>query len=72
MKLVIQVKTKDNLKEVRSWVEEYFSLIKNKKLGKQDFSKKSRAGPKSPICGTLPYSGCENELLFSESHTDRN
>ena len=34
MKLVLQVKTKDNMAEVRKWVTEYFSRIKNKNLGK--------------------------------------
>ena len=34
MKLVIQVKTKDNMAEVRKWITEYFSRIKNKNLGK--------------------------------------
>ena len=34
MYLVIQTKTSDNFKSIRSSVEEYFSRIKNKKLGK--------------------------------------
>ena len=72
MRLAVQVKTKDGLAEVRSWVEEYFGAIGNKGLGLQDFSKMSRAGPNSPLCGALPFAGCENELICSESHTDRN
>ena len=34
MYLVIQTKTSDNFKSIRSSVEEYFSRIKNKKHGK--------------------------------------
>ena len=32
----------------------------------------SLAGPKSPVCGKLPYAGNEHEVIFSESYTDRN
>ena len=34
MKLVVQVKSKDNMTEVRKWVTESFKRIENKKLGK--------------------------------------
>ena len=33
MKLVVSVKSKDNLKEVKQWVTDSFSIIKKKKLG---------------------------------------
>ena len=39
LKLVIQTKTNDNLKELRKWVETSFGTIPNKNLGKQDYSK---------------------------------
>ena len=45
MKLVVQVKTKDKMSEVKRWVIDSFSKIANKDLGKQDFSKMSRSGP---------------------------
>ena len=43
MKLVVQVKTKDNMEEVKNWVTESFSKIDNIGThGKQDFSKLSK------------------------------
>ena len=39
MKLVIQVKTKDNLADLRSWVEQSFSIIENKNYGSQNYAK---------------------------------
>ena len=39
MKLVVQVKTKDNMVAVRKWVTNSFSRIENRNLGKQDYSK---------------------------------
>ena len=33
MKLVIAVKSNDDLKELKAWVEESFSIIENKNLG---------------------------------------
>ena len=33
MKLVVQVKTKDNMSEVKKWVTESFSKIENQNLG---------------------------------------
>ena len=39
MKLVVQVKTKDNMAAVRKWVTKSFSRIENRNLGKQDYSK---------------------------------
>ena len=44
MRLVIQVKTADNLCELRQWVEASFSAIPNKNLGLQDFSKINNKG----------------------------
>ena len=34
MKLVVQVKTKDHMAEVKRWVTESFSKVENKNLGK--------------------------------------
>ena len=64
MKLVIQAKTNDNMKELKGWVEKYFGDICNKNVGPQDFSMTSRAGPKSLACGTQPWVGCEHEMIF--------
>ena len=44
MKLVIQVKSEDNLVELRQWVMTSFSIIKKKVLGKQDYSKIDNLG----------------------------
>ena len=66
-KLVIQVKSSDNLQEVRSWVEESFSIIPNKKLGLQDFSKNV-----TDYTGKLPFDGNENEMLVMNTVTDLN
>ena len=33
MKLVIQAKTNDNMKELKGWVEKYFGDITNKRVG---------------------------------------
>ena len=38
LKVVIQVKTEDDLAELRQWVTESFSIIENKGLGLQNFS----------------------------------
>ena len=38
LKVVIQVKTEDDLAELRTWVTESFSIIENKCLGLQNFS----------------------------------
>ena len=72
MKLVIQAKTNDNMKELKGWVEKYFGAITNKKLGPQDFALTSRAGPKSLACGTQPWAGCEHEMIFGQSYQDTN
>ena len=60
------------MKEVRSWVEQYFSSIPNKNLGKQDFSKMSNTGPNSEACGTMPWRGNEHEIILRDSFNDRN
>ena len=69
MKLVVQVKSKDNMTEVRKWVTESFKRIENKKLGKQNFSKQSRSGLKSQSCGTMPFQGVNNEVIYFDGVT---
>ena len=44
MKVCIQVKSHDNLQELRGWVEETLSIIPNKNLGVQDFSQFTKNG----------------------------
>ena len=66
--LVIQVKTKDNCKELREWIEETFGILTNKNLGQQDFGILSKEAPEGP----LPYSGKENDLIVMDSNTDLN
>ena len=39
LKVVVQVKTHDDMSELRQWVIESFSIIENKSYGFQDFSK---------------------------------
>ena len=68
MKLVIQVKTKDNMQEIKNWVTGSFSKIDNIGThGKQDFSKLSKLGPESQTCGTMPFEGTYNEIIYSDS-----
>ena len=62
MKLAIMVKSKDNLQNLRKWVETSFSIIENreKNIGQhmQDFSKIdgcAKEKPESACAGTLPY-----------------
>ena len=38
IKLVVQVKSEDNMKEVKQWVKESFSAIPNKNIGRQNFA----------------------------------
>ena len=61
-KLVIQVKTDDNLKQVREWVEKSFGIIENKNLGEQDFSTIGRR-PIGDHVGNMPYDGREHEII---------
>ena len=72
MKLVIQAKTKDNLKELKGWVEKYFGTITNKNFGPQDFADRSLLSPKQLACGNQPYAGNEHEMLFAQSYQDTN
>ena len=73
IKLVVQVKTEDNMKEVKKWVTESFNLIPNKNLGRQDFSKIANDGSTtSPSVGSLPYSGNEHEMVVMNSYSDLN
>ena len=73
MKLVIQVKTKDNLKELKGWVEDSFGIIENKNYGFQDFSKYNKNGIiESDEVQKLPYAGEENEMITMETIADRN
>ena len=59
--------------EVKQWVEESFSTIPNKNLGKQDFSKMAMDGnTQSPAVGTLPYEGNTDEMIVMNSYTDLN
>ena len=73
MKLVVQVRTEDKLKAVKKWVTDAFSIIPNKKLGPQNYRNLDRNGKRStPICGTLPYKGNENEMPVIKSSADSN
>ena len=65
MKLVIQTKTNDNLKELKGWVEKYFGTITNKNVGPQNFADKSLLSPKLLACENQPYAGNEHEMYFA-------
>ena len=73
IRLVVQVKTQDNLEELTQWVTESFSIIENKGLGLQDFSQYASTGQKEPestIKG--PFEGVENRIVFVDSYQDMN
>ena len=73
MKLVVSVQSHDNLNELKGWIEESFSIIENKYLGLQDYSKIDAYGRKeSQAVGTLPYAGNEHEMIVMESLSDSN
>ena len=61
--LVIQVKTKDDCKELRGWIEETFGTVENKNYGLQDFGLSSKDASNGP----MPYSGLENEMIVMNS-----
>ena len=69
IKLVIQCRTPDNMVQLRGWVEEYFSIIPNKNLGKQDFSKIG-FGDNTSAIGKLPFEGNANEFVLQNSYQD--
>ena len=73
MKLAVQVKTKDNMAEVKKWITESFSKIDNiGRFGWRDFSKLSKSGSESTTCGTMPFDGTYNEIIFSDSENEGN
>lgn len=76
LKVVIQVKTEDDLAELTQWVTESFGVIKNKKLGAQDFSKISKRAlsedQKQKIASKLPFEGNENEMILVNHIMDNN
>ena len=53
LKVVIQVKTEDDMAELRTWVTESFGVIENKSFGFQDFSRIPKQGlaPESQVVG---------------------
>ena len=59
MKLVIQVKTEDRMVELKKKVVEIFSVIKNKKLGIQNFGINSKTKKIIP----LPYEKNYHEVI---------
>ena len=59
MKLVIQVKTDDAMKELREKVEEIFSIVKNKGFGLQNFGINLKTKKAVP----LPYEQNYNEVI---------
>ena len=52
--LVIQTRTPDNCEKLTQWVTKSFSVIPNKKLGRQDFSKIG-FGDDTSMVGELPF-----------------
>lgn len=73
IRLVVQVKTEDNLEELTKWIQESFSVIPNKSLGLQDFSQYTNSGKRESACtGKGPFEGVENRIVFVDSFQDLN
>jgi hypothetical protein len=70
MKLVIQMKTEDNLRELKTKVIEIFSQIPNRSLGIQDFSLSSNKSGTKKV--ELPYSKNANEVIVFNSVKNSN
>ena len=64
LRIVIQVKTSDDLAELRTWVTESFGMIENKNLGVQDFSKR--------VAGVMPFNGNRDEMILMNTIADSN
>lgn len=67
MKLVVQMKTEDNMAAVGKMVTEIYSKIPSKGLGKQDFSFNRATMKKVP----LPYEGNQGEVLLFNAMKDQ-
>ena len=70
MKLVIQVKTNDDISEVKEWVKSSMRIIENKSLGLQDYSKMDKYS--SLTFSKMPFDGNENEMIVQTSFSDLN
>ena len=53
------------------WVKKTFSIIPNKKLGRQDFSKVG-FGDNTSLIGTLPFEGLRNQITIMNSNAELN
>ena len=68
------MKTEDNLAELRQWVTESFSVIEDKNLGFQNFSKQPKVDvpPEAQVVGTLPFQGNQDQLICMNTIQDCN
>ncbi len=67
MRLVIQMKTDDDMQLVKQWVINSFTNIKNQRLGIQDFS----INPKTKKPNGLPYKEQLDEIVVFNSVKDQ-
>ena len=72
LKITIQVKTEDDLAELRQWVTESFSIIEDKDFGFQNFSKQPKVdvAPEAQVIGTLPFQGNQDQLICMNTIQD--
>ena len=64
------MKSPDNLKQVKQWVVNSFSIIKNKNLGEQNFSIIGRNPNTREHIGSMPYEGNEHEIIAFNATQD--
>lgn len=69
----MQVKTRDNCKELRNWVENSFGKVQNRVKEVQDFTKVDGNGDKSgEAAGLMPFQDNLDEMLVVNSQTSKN